>query len=286
MFHTRSLTRRAFACGLGAAALAGFAQETGPLRAVLFNLAKGATHDGPGLRTVCFLKGCPLRCQWCHSPECWNYRIESYPNGETIGREWTSEELLAEVLKDRDFYEATGGGVTLSGGEPLAQADFTLDFFIRAKGAGLHTAIETSGFANADVVERLLPYVDCWLYDVKVLDPKRCLALTSRPLAPVLANLRRVDRACRGVKGRMLVLRRPMIPGLNDDAAELRALGRLADELESVARIDVEPYVPYGIDKARRLGLKVYEAPRPPIEYGPAKVKELAGYTRRPVALG
>ena len=250
-------------------------------RAVAFNIAKFATHDGPGIRTVVFLKGCPLRCKWCHSPESWAYGISKYPNGEQIGREWSVDGLLEEVLKDKDFYDSSKGGVTLSGGEPLAQPEFCEAFLSKAKQAGLHTAIETSGFAIPAVIDRLLPFVDLWLYDIKELDAAKFLAYTTRPLVPVLTNLRRIDAA----KGQV-VLRCPMIPGLNDDAAALARIGALADELGAVMRIDIEPYVPYGIDKAKRLGLSVYEAPQPPVEYGPQKVAELAKLTKKEVKLG
>lgn len=279
--------RRGFLKGAASYAALGATPLSRPrpaAKAVVFNLEKCATHDGPGIRTVVFLKGCPLRCVWCHSPESWNYRIESYPNGEAVGREMSSDEVLGEVLKDRDFYEASKGGVTLSGGEPLAHPDFCAEFLAKAKAAGLHTAVETSGFAAAEVVDRLLPVVDLWLYDVKELDETRYVRYTGRPLAPSLENLRRIDAALQS-PGR-IVLRCPMIPGLNDDEAELRRIGTLADELVSVARIDVEPYVPYGVEKARRLGLKVYEASQPPPAYGPAKVGELSKFTKRKVVLG
>ena len=280
----RRPTRRQFIGGMAATVALDVVARERAKRAVVFNLEKFATHDGPGIRTVAFLKGCPLRCRWCHSPESWSYRIERYPNGETVGREWTADELLAEVLKDRDFYEVSKGGVTLSGGEPLAQPDFCVDFLTKAKAAGLHTAVETSGFAQPEVIGRLLPVVDLWLYDVKELDPALYLEYTTRPLAPSLRNLRRIDAAL-AAPGR-IVLRCPLIPGLNDNADELRRIAALADELKSVVQVDVEPYVPYGVDKARRLGLKVYEAPRPPAEYGPSKVAELSKLTAKRVALG
>ena len=278
------MTRRTFSAGLLACAAQTACAVPAARKAVVFNLEKFATHDGPGIRTVAFLKGCPLRCRWCHSPESWKYAIETYPNGETVGREMSADELLAEVLKDKDFYDASKGGVTLSGGEPLAHPDFCEEFLRKAKAAGIHTAVETSGYAQPEVIERLLPLVDLWLYDVKELDADRYLAYTTRPLAPSLANLRRIDAAL-ATPGR-IVLRCPMIPGLNDDADELKRLGTLADGLKSVARLDVEPYVPYGVDKAKRLGLKVYEAPQPPAEYGPAKVAEISEFTKKKVVLG
>ena len=282
----RRMTRKKFIGLSAAAALAPTLAEVPARRAVVFEISKLATHDGPGLRTVAFLKGCPLRCIWCHSPESWRYEIEKYSNGETIGREMSVDELLEVVLKDKDFFDASGGGVTLSGGEALAHPEFCVQFFAKAKAAGVHTAIETSGYAKAKMVERLLPYVDLWLYDIKHLDPAKCLEYTHCQLAPVLSNLRLIDRELRGVEGRSVVMRCPMIPGINDDEAELVKVGALADELASVARIDVIPYVPYGIDKAKRLGLKVYEAPQPPPEYGPAKVAELAKFTKKTVRLG
>ena len=282
-------TRREFAGG-ALATLAGGAVPcmgaVAPDRAIVFNVEKFATHDGPGIRTVVFLKGCPLRCRWCHSPESWNFGIESYSDGETIGREISADELMAEVLKDKDFYEATGGGVTLSGGEPLARPEFCEAFLSKAKAAGLHTAVETSGFAAEPAVGRLLPLVDLWLYDVKELDPAAHQAYTTRPLAPILANLRQIDRSHRERRTGAIVLRCPMIPGLNDDSAELRRIASLADGLASVSRIDVIPYVPYGVEKAKRLGVAVYEAPQPPSSYGPEKVTALQALTKKKVALG
>ena len=281
---TGASTRRRFILDATALAVAGASGAPASARCVVFNIEKFATHDGPGIRTVAFLKGCPLRCRWCHSPESWAYGIEKHPNGETIGKEMTADELLAEVAKDRDFYDETNGGVTLSGGEPLAHPDFCAEFLSKAKAAGSRTAVETSGFARPEVIERLLPVVDLWLYDIKELDADRYIEYTTRPLEPSLANLRRIDAAL-ATPGR-IVLRCPMIPGLNDDADELKRIGSLADALKSVARVDVEPYVPYGVDKAKRLGLKVYEAPQPSRDYGPAKVAELSGFTKKKVVLG
>ena len=246
----------------------------------LFNVWKFATKDGPGIRTVVALKGCPLRCVWCHSPESWSYAIEKYSNGETVGWKTTAAKVVEEALRDKPFYDASGGGLTLTGGEPLAQAAFCTEILRLAKKAGLHTAIETSGYAPLKVVEGVEPFVDLWLYDVKHLDAAKCQKHTGRPLAPVLENIRHLNAA-----KRRIVMRCPMIPGINDDKAELAALGKLADELDGVEALDVLPYVPYGIDKARRLGLKVYEAPQPPPEYGKEMVAKLTGFTSKHVRL-
>ena len=102
------------------------------MTAVVFEIEKFATHDGPGIRTVVFLKGCPLRCMWCHSPESWKPEMERYPDGTVIGREMTSDEVLAEVLRDKDFYDVSGGGLTLSGGEPLFRTAFSAELFAKA----------------------------------------------------------------------------------------------------------------------------------------------------------
>ena len=279
------MTRREFTCS--AAALAGSAAigasaegQPSQVEGTIFNVWKFATKDGPGIRTVVALKGCPLRCVWCHSPESWSYDIEKYSNGETVGWKTTAEKVVEEVLRDKPFYDASGGGLTLTGGEPLAQAGFCREILRLAKKAGLHTAIETSGYAPLKVVKAVEPFVDLWLYDVKLLDPANCLKHTGRPLAPVLENIRHLNAA-----KRRIVMRCPMIPGINDDDAELKARGALADELDAVEAVDVLPYVPYGVDKARRLGLKVYEAPQPPPEYGTAIVAKLSALTKKPVRL-
>lgn len=256
-------------------------------RAIVFDIEKFATHDGPGIRTAVFLKGCPLRCKWCHSPESWNFEVERYPDGEVIGQDMSSDDVLAEVLKDKDFYDASGGGITISGGEPLARPAFLAELLHKAKAAGLHTAVDTSGAAPARVIDSLLKLVDLWLWDVKELNPEKHLAYTKRRLAPILDNLRRVDAALAAetARKRSIVLRCPMIPGLNDGAQELEAIGRLADSLSAVTDVHVVPYIPYGIDKARRLGLKVYEAPQPPPEYGTQITAVLARHTTKPVHL-
>ena len=184
------------------------------------------------------------------------------------------------MLRDKPFYDASGGGLTLTGGEPLAQANFCREILRLAKAAGLNTAIETSGYAPLKVIKGVEQFVDLWLYDIKHLDAEKCLKLTSRPLAPILENIRHLNNA-----KRRIVMRCPMIPGVNDDDEELKALGKLADELEMVEELNVEPYVPYGVDKAQRLGLKVYEAPLPPPEYGPAMVATLSRFTRKTVCL-
>ena len=251
------------------------------MKAVVFGIEKFATHDGPGIRTVVFVKGCPLRCMWCHSPESWKPGMERYPDGTVIGQEMTSDEVLAEVLKDKDFYDVSGGGLTLSGGEPLFRADFSAELFAKAKGKGVSTALETSGYAPVAVVGQLAAVTDIWLYDIKGLDAGCHREQVKVDNAPILRNLRWLD-----AHGARIILRCPMIPGVNDFGENLVALGRLADELKGVERVDIEPYVPYGIDKAHKLGLKVYEAPLPSVEYAGEILDRLSRFTEKPVRLG
>ena len=277
------LTRRGFSAGAVAFAVSSVLSAVrDPLskEGTLFNVWKGATKDGPGIRTVVALKGCPLRCVWCHSPESWSYGIEKYSNGEIVGWKTTPEKVIEEVLRDKPFFDASGGGITLSGGEALAQPDFCREILRLSKAAGIHTAIETSGYAPLKVIESVEAYIDLWLYDIKLLDPEKCFKYTRRPLKPVLENLRHLNAA-----KRRIVMRCPMIPGINDSDAELRARGALADELDGVEAIDVMPYVPYGVDKAQKLGLKVYEAPIPPKTYGPEIVAKLSKLTRKSVRI-
>jgi len=253
----------------------------GKTEGVVFDIEKFATHDGPGIRTVVFLKGCPLRCTWCHSPESWNPECARYPDGTLIGKRMTVDEVVENVLRDKDFYEASGGGVTVSGGEPLMRWEFVCEIFSRLRKAGVKTAVETSGYAPPAAVEAMAAVTDLWLFDIKGLDPKRHLEHTRVDNASILANLRWLN-----VHGAKIVLRCPMIPGLNDFDANLVALGQLANELKGVEALDVEPYIPYGIDKAKQLGLKVYEAPQPPPEYASRIVERLRKLTVKPVRKG
>ena len=252
----------------------------GEAKAVVFDVEHFATREGPGIRTAVFLKGCPLRCMWCHNPESWNPKIEKYPDGTVIGRERSVGDVLEEVARDKAFYDASGGGLTVSGGEPLYRWQFVRELFARAKAAGISTAIETSGYAAELHIRELMPLTDLWLFDIKGMDPAKHREHTGIVNAAIHRNLRMLD-----ANGAKIILRCPMIPGVNDFSENLSALARLADELKNVEAINVEPYVAYGIDKAHKLGLKVYEAPSAPPEYGKDIVSRLKPLTRKRVVL-
>ena len=256
---------------------------TARVKGLVLDVEHSATKDGPGIRTVVFLKGCLLRCIWCHNPESWSFQPETVEDtvrgGKlTYGKERTVADVLEEVLRDKPFYDASGGGLTLSGGEPLAQAKFATELFRAAKDAGVHTAVETCGHLPRKVLEDVRPYVDLWLYDVKGMDGELHRKHTQVDNRLILENLRWLDG-----QGAKIVLRCPMIPGLNDSEANLAALAALADALDGVSRIDVEPYSPFGTDKGRQLGYKVYEAPLPPPEYATGIIRRLSTMTRKRV---
>lgn len=250
-------------------------------KAVVFEVEKFATHDGPGIRTVVFLKGCPLRCMWCHSPESWNPRIEQYSDGTIVGRLMSIDAIMAEILQDKDFYDMSGGGLTISGGEPMSHWEFVATLLGRAKAAGLHTAVETSGYAAPMAVATVAEVADLWLYDIKGLDPDLHRKHTGADNGSILRNLRWLN-----AHGAKIVLRCPMIPNVNDSETNLVALAHLADELENVDHMDVEPFVPYGVDKARKLGLKVYEALSPDPDYASRIIAKLSPLTIKHVHVG
>jgi len=260
----------------------------------VFNVQRASFHDGPGVRTTVFLKGCPLSCPWCHNPEgidaapevminaarcldcgacaeacpreggplpagarlgsdgCLACRacVGACPTGsrEVAGRSWSVGDVLAAVLRDRLAYDTSGGGVTFSGGEPLAQAPFLLACLAACRSAGLHVAVDTCGFAPREVVVAVAGRADLLLWDVKLLDPARHQAVVGVPLAPILANL-----AAASAAGVPIWLRVPVIPGLNDDDENLRATARLAAATAGVRRVNLLPYHRTGSGKVGRL---------------------------------
>ena len=168
---------------------------------------------------------------------------------ELCGKEMTPEEIIREVLKDKPFYENSGGGMTISGGDPLFAADFTLALLRCAQENGLHTCIETSGFARWEKIGALIPYVDLFLWDVKETDSARHAEYTGVPNELILENLKKLDAA-----GAKTVLRCPVIPGYNDREEHFAAIAALAESLEHVQEINIEPYHPLGQSKSEAIG--------------------------------
>jgi pyruvate formate lyase activating enzyme len=281
--------------------------EGNPPKATVFDIERFAVHDGPGIRTTVFLKGCFLQCRWCHNPESMSaqptllFTVEhcvgcgecakACPEGvhtlvdgrhdllrgrcvtcgacvqacftgalEMAGREMTVDEVMREVLLDAPFYSRSGGGMTVSGGEPLAQFPFTHALLQAAKAHDLHTALDTSGLCSWDHLQELIPNVDLFLYDLKHMDPARHQALTGASNEPILSNLRRLDQT-----GKTIWIRIPLIPGQNDEETNFHSLGRFIAPLESVERVEILRYHRLAETKYERMGndypLKQLDAP-------------------------
>jgi len=167
------------------------------------------------------------------------------------GREMTPDAVMHEVVKDSVFYSHSGGGLTLSGGEPLFQPDFAIELLRRAKAAGIHTALETCGFARADVVQEAAEYTDLFLYDYKETDSAMHRAFTGADNAVILENLQRLDEM-----GKDIILRCPIIPGYNDRVDHFAGIGKVASRFGSIRHIEIEPYHAFGETKYAALGLQ------------------------------
>lgn len=218
----------------------------------IFDIQRFSVHDGPGVRTIVFLKGCPLRCRWCCNPESQSYEIQKMlQNGEEkiVGRDVTVGEVLETVLKDRIYYRRSGGGLTLSGGEMLMQPDFALALLKAAKEQGITTAVESTAFAPFATIEKMLPYIDTFLMDIKHMDSAKHKEYTSQPNELILENAARIAKS-----GTNLIIRTPVIPSFNDSADEIAAIARFASSLPNVKEMHILPYHRIGQDKYAGLG--------------------------------
>ena len=247
----------------------------------MFDVKRGSVKDGPGIRTSVFFKGCPLRCVWCHNPESWLREPE--PDGDAvIGREVSVGELMKEILVDRIFYRTSGGGITLTGGEPMMQFPFLRELLRAAKAAQISTALDTCGFAPWEEYREILELVDLFLYDFKAADSVRHRELTGVENELILENLCRLNEA-----GAVIFLRCPLVPGVNDSPEHLAAIAGWAERLSGVEEVTLEPYHPLGMEKAERLGrcgtLKCRNFPPP--ESVNAWRKTVASRTRKRVVV-
>lgn len=221
----------------------------------IFDIQRFSIHDGPGIRTIVFLKGCVLRCKWCCNPESQEYRIQKMMvQGEEkiIGKDVTVEEVMETVEKDRPYYQRSGGGLTLSGGESLCQPDFARDVLRAAKERGINTALESMGCAPFSVIEEILPYLDTYLLDIKHMDGEKHREFTGRSNELMLENAEKI-----AVTGKTnLVIRVPVIPGFNCTKKEIQDIAVFADRLAGVKKIHLLPYHRLGQDKYEGLGRK------------------------------
>lgn len=223
----------------------------------IFDIQRYSIHDGPGIRTIVFLKGCVLRCRWCCNPESQEYDIQTMKvQGEEkiIGRDVTAREALEEVEKDRAYYYRSGGGMTLSGGECFCQPEFAAALLRGAKERGISTAVESMACAPWEDIEKGLPYLDTYLMDIKHMNPAKHKEFTGRSNELMLENARRV-----ALSGQTrLVIRVPVIPAFNDTVEEIQEIAQFAATLPGVKRLHLLPYHRLGQDKYEGLGRPYY----------------------------
>ena len=265
---------------------------------MVFDIQKFSVHDGPGIRTAVFLKGCPLGCVWCHNPEALQKEPQifffekncvscgactaacargchvikdgvhtflrercvacgscaevcTFGAVEKTGVEMRVSQVIHKVEEDVVFYRHSGGGMTLTGGEPMFQPDFARNLAMAAKEKNISTAMETCGYCERETLLTMLDYIDLFLFDYKLTGDLHC-QYTGRSQSKILNNLYALDR-----EGGKLVLRCPLLPDLNDTEAHLRGIADTAHKLKNLLEIHLEPYHPFGISKRKSLGMPV-----------------------------
>lgn len=227
---------------------------------IVFKIKKFAIHDGPGIRSTVFLKGCPLRCRWCHNPESLHPLIQTAqrPSAdgtcmiqETFGETRTAEEVIREVEKEILFYEESGGGMTLSGGEPLLQGAFAVSLLKGAKHLSIHTALDTTGYAPRKTLAAALPYTDLFLFDLKLMDEAAHRQYTGVSNAPILENLTWLAQ-----NNARVSIRCPMIPGITDTNENLTAMTEFLNRLAVFRHIDLLPFHRIGDGKYKLLSME------------------------------
>ncbi len=218
----------------------------------IFDIQKYSVHDGPGIRTIVFLKGCALRCKWCCNPESQSFEIQHMKTEGTsklIGRDVTAGEVIEEVKKDIAYYRRSGGGLTLSGGEMLLQPDFSLALLKLAKKAGINTAVESTGFAPFETIEKLLAYIDTYLLDIKHINSDKHKEFTGKENTLILENAVKIAQL-----SKKCIVRVPTIPTFNDTPDEIREIARFAKNAMRISEMNLLPYHRLGKDKYIGLG--------------------------------
>jgi pyruvate formate lyase activating enzyme len=218
------------------------------MQGIIYHTRSFSVHDGPGIRKTIFFKGCPLSCIWCHNPESQSFDFEKmttnqkigdklFTKVETVGRKATVAELMDEIRADIPFFDESGGGVTLSGGEPLAQPNFAIALLKACKLEGIHTAIDTCGFASKNIFEQSIPYTDLYLFDLKLAESKEHLHYTGVDNKMIIDNLRFLSSA-----GKRLVIRIPLVEGITDSKHNINGIKSILSSTKGIQRIDILPY--------------------------------------------
>lgn len=266
------------------------------MKAIISDIKRFAVHDGDGIRTTVFFKGCPLKCIWCHNPESIDFKpqVAYYENkcigcGECIfvcpsgahkitqeghiferelcvacgkcekiclgealkfyGKEMTVDELLPLLLEDKDFYKTSGGGVTLSGGECLCHSDFCAELLRMLKKEGINTAVDTCGYVVRESIDKVLPYTDTFLYDIKAIDENVHIKCTSKSNKLILENIKYIDSLDKSIEVRI-----PYVPDYNDN--QINQIARFLKKLKNVTKIRVLPYHNYAGSKYKALDIE------------------------------
>lgn len=222
-------------------------------RGRIFDIQRYSIHDGTGIRTICFLKGCVLRCKWCCNPESQEYAIQEMTvrgKKKIVGQDVTVAEVMETVEKDRPYYNRSGGGLTLSGGESLCQPEFARDLLRAAKESGINTAMESMGCAKWETIEEILPWLDHYLLDIKHTNSAKHKEFTGRGNELMLENAHRIAESGKT----KLSIRVPVIPTFNDTPEEIKSIAVFADKLPGVEEIYLLPYHRLGQDKYEELG--------------------------------
>ncbi len=253
------------------------------MKTLVSDIQRFSIHDGPGIRTTVFLKGCPLKCAWCHNPECISFEQETlfyaekcigcgkcaegcYSGARVLcGKEMTPEDVLSEILADRAFY-GDEGGVTVSGGEPLAHAPFVKELIALCKAESVGVAMETSLYRFA---KEILSSLDLIMTDVKIWDEAAHQKYVGFSGHIIKENLRLADTL-----GVPIIVRTPIVPSINDSAENVKSTAAFLRTLKNVTKYELLPYHPLGLSKAKALGCTMTEFPIPTKE----KMKELSAY--------
>lgn len=263
------------------------------MKAMIFDIERNSFVDGPGIRTTVFLKGCNLKCVWCHNPESQSFKPqmmfykdkckgcgkckEVCPNNfekcdfcgkctfycpvdarKVCGKEYTADEVLTEVMQDKAFYDNSGGGVTFSGGECMLQVDFLLELLKKCKENGIHTAVDTAGHIPFDSFEQILPYTDLFLYDIKCFDSQKHKQYVGVGNELILQNLKKLF-----MTGAKIWIRIPVIAGVNDSIEEMQRINKFLVECGKPEKVELLPYHAMGEHKYRSIGREspVFKAP-------------------------